>query len=96
MMGKLARLVAAGAVSGAIVVSGGCATPEEVAEIRQMAQDAQAAADRAEAAATQAQQSAADASSMAGQAMQAARGAQACCDANTEKMERMFQKSMAK
>jgi hypothetical protein len=33
---------------------------------------------------------------MAQQALDAARGAQACCDANTERLDRMYQKIMSK
>jgi hypothetical protein len=33
---------------------------------------------------------------MAQQAMDAAKSAQACCDANTERLDRMYQKIMSK
>jgi hypothetical protein len=33
---------------------------------------------------------------MAQQALDAAKGAQACCDANTERLDRMYQKIMSK
>jgi hypothetical protein len=33
---------------------------------------------------------------MAQQALDAAKGAQACCDANTERLDRMYQKTMRK
>jgi Alanine-zipper, major outer membrane lipoprotein len=33
---------------------------------------------------------------MAQQALDAAKGAQACCDANTERLDRMYQKIMKK
>ena len=96
MTGKLTRIIAAGAISGAIVLVSGCASVDEISELRQMAESAQATADAAAATASEAQQSAADASFKADQAMQAAARAQACCDANSEKMERMFQRSMMK
>ena len=48
------------------------------------------------AAADRAAQAAAAAQSTADQALAAATEAQACCEANRESMERMFQKSMSK
>ena len=48
------------------------------------------------AAADRAAQAAAAAQSTADQALAAATEAQACCEANKEAMERMFQKSMSK
>ena len=46
--------------------------------------------------ADRASQAAASAQSTADQALSAATEAQACCEANRESMERMFQKSMSK
>ena len=54
------------------------------------------AAEAARAAADRAAQAAAGAQSTADQALSAATEAQACCEANRESMERMFQKSMSK
>jgi hypothetical protein len=62
----------------------------------QQAASAQAAADAAGAAAAAANTAASSASSTANQALQAAKAAQACCDANSEKIDRAFQKSMGK
>jgi murein lipoprotein len=62
----------------------------------QQAASAQAAADAANAAASAASTAANSASSTANQALQAANAAQACCDANSEKIDRAFQKSMGK
>ena len=62
----------------------------------QEAAAAKAAADSAGAAASAAANSANSAASAANQAMQAAKAAQACCDANSEKIDRAFQKSMGK
>jgi hypothetical protein len=56
------------------------------------ASTAKAAADAAKAAAD----AAAMAQNTANQAGQAAKAAQACCDANSEKIDRAFQKSMGK
>ncbi len=54
------------------------------------------AADGASRAAAAAQQAATSAQNSANQALSAAQAAQACCDANSEKLNRMFEKSMSK
>jgi murein lipoprotein len=69
------------------------------AAIKAAAQEAAAAkasADAANAAASSASSAASAAQSAANQALQAAKSAQACCDANSEKIDRAFQKSMGK
>jgi hypothetical protein len=55
-----------------------------------------AAADGASRAAAAAQQAATSAQNSANQALSAAQAAQQCCDANSEKLNRMFEKSMSK
>jgi len=82
-------------------LASGCATGLD--EVKQTADravaDAAAAASAAEAArasADRAAQAAASAQSTADQALSAATEGQACCEANRESMERMFQKSMSK
>ena len=80
-------------------LAAGCANTDLQASVDRAAADAAAAASAAEAAraaADRAAQAAASAQSTADQALAAATEAQACCEANTEKMERMFQKSMSK
>ncbi len=62
----------------------------------QDASSAKTAADSANQAANDAKQIAAGASSTANQAKQAADGAQNCCDANSEKIDRMFRQSQSK
>jgi Flp pilus assembly protein TadG len=73
-------------------LAGGCATTggdDAAGAANQAAEAARAAADRAA-------QAAADAQSSADQALSAATEAQACCEANRETMERMFQKVSSK
>ena len=91
--------------SGLVILlafAAGCATTgldEVKATADRAAADASAAASAAEAAraaADRAGQAAAAAQSTADQALAAATEAQACCEANRESMERMFQKSMSK
>ena len=83
-------------------LASGCATTgmdEVKATADRAAADAAAAASAAEAArasADRAAQAAASAQSTADQALSAATESQACCEANRESMERMFQKSMSK
>jgi hypothetical protein len=82
------------------MMAAGCANIDEVkATADRAAADAAAAASAAEtarAAADRASQAAAAAQSTADQALAAATEAKACCEANRESMERMFQKSMSK
>jgi hypothetical protein len=85
-----------------VALAAGCATTgldDVKATADRAAADASAAASAAEAAraaADRAAQAAAAAQSTADQALAAATEAQACCEANRESMERMFQKSMSK
>lgn len=92
-------------VSAIVLVLGlasGCATTgaeESQATADAAARDAAAAksaAEAARAAADSAAQAARAAQSTADQALAAAREAQACCDANRDRLERMFQRSQAK
>jgi hypothetical protein len=85
-----------------LAMAAGCATTgldEVKATAERAAADASAAASAAEAAraaADRASQAASAAQSTADQALSASAEAQACCEANRESMERMFQKSMSK
>jgi len=93
-------------VSAAVLVLGlasGCASTDGIEKAQATAdaaaRDAAAAKSAAEAAratADSAAQAARSAQSTADQAMSAATAAQACCDANRDRLERMFQKSMSK
>jgi hypothetical protein len=89
-----------GAIALLVAFTAGCANVEEIrATADRAAADAAAAASAAEAAraaADRASQAASAAQSTADQALAAATEAQACCEANKESMERMFQKSMSK
>ena len=72
------------------------ATADEAKSLAQQAASDAAAAKAAAADAADAKRMAANAQNTANSAAQAAAGAQSCCNANSEKLERMFQKSMAK
>ncbi len=86
-----------------LALAAGCASTASLNEVRatadRAAADASAAASAAEAARAavdRATQAASAAQSTADQALSAATESQACCEANRESMERMFQKSMSK
>ena len=82
-----------------LMILGGCATVEQLNEVRAIAENAQSVANSAASAA-----SAADsAMSAANQAMDAANSAQsaadaalACCSENSSKLERAFEQAMQK
>ncbi|MEL6300295.1 MAG: Lpp/OprI family alanine-zipper lipoprotein [Pseudomonadota bacterium] len=100
MMKNVLKVAAAVVVLGAAT---GCTNNELLNEVRATADAAAAdaaaaktAAEAARAAADRASQQAASAASTANQALSAANSAQSCCDANTERLERMFQRSMQK
>ncbi len=94
-------------VTAAAIALAGCVSESKFNEhvassdaaIKAAQQEAAAATATAKAAAD-ASKAAADAAAMANntanQAGQAAKAAQACCDANSEKLDRAFQKSMGK
>jgi outer membrane lipoprotein-sorting protein len=86
-----------------LALAAGCASQASLDEVRATAEraaaDAAAAAssvETARASADRASQAASAAQSTADQALSASTEAQACCEANRESMERMFQKSMSK
>jgi hypothetical protein len=95
-------VVKTGALLLMLGLATGCASTklEDVrATAEQAAADAAAAASAAEAAraaADRAAQAASSAQSTADRALSAATESQACCEANREAMDRMFQKSMSK
>ncbi len=93
-------------VGAAVLVLGlasGCASTEGIDAVRATAEAAardaaaaKSAAEAARAAADSAARSAASAQSTADRALSASNAAQSCCDANRDRLERMFQKSMSK
>jgi len=77
-------------------LAGGCATTEQIAEIKAMAEKAQSSANAAQQRADGAAASAAEALDAARRAESAAQAAQACCDANTSRLDKMFEQTMKK
>lgn len=95
-IGVSALLVAAAVLSG-------CASTDELQEIRDIAQQARSAAanaqgtaDKAMTAAAAADERAMAADRKADGALRAANEASNCCQANSEKLDRMFKKAMQK
>ena len=83
-MNRISAFSIAAALAASTLLSG-CATDQmkqDIAEARTMAENAQNSADSANA--------------KADAAMDAAQAAQACCNANSEKIDRMFRKAMTK
>ena len=73
----------------ALAVMSGCATTQQLEEVRAIAEGASSSASNA---ASQAS----SALSTANKALSAADAAQACCDANTSKIDRAFEQTMKK
>ncbi len=90
-----AIMLVLGLASGCATTEGGRAQATADAAARDAAA-AKSAAEAARAAADSAAQAAAAAQSTADEALSAAREAQACCDANRDRLERMFERSQAK
>lgn len=95
MYKTFARAMAAVMAAGIILLGSGCAAPEDISSLRVEAQEAKGAADRAEASAKRADEAANSAMRTANEAMNAANAAQACCAANTEKIDRAAKKAMS-
>jgi F0F1-type ATP synthase epsilon subunit len=86
-----------------LMILGGCATVEQLNEVRAIAENAQSAASSAASAASSAASAADSATSTANSAASAASAAQsaadaalACCNENSSKLDRMFEKAMQK
>jgi Alanine-zipper, major outer membrane lipoprotein len=90
-------------LAAAMVMAAGCASNSQLSElgarldrVAATADAAKSAADAANASAAEAKQTASGAQSAANQALNAANTSQSCCDANNEKMDRMFKRSQSK
>lgn len=76
---------------------GGCAvTPQQLDEVKAMAQKANDTADAASSQASSALSTANEALDTARKAQSAAENALDCCNANSSKIDRMFEKAMRK
>ena len=75
---------------------GGCATTEQIAEVKAMAEKAQSSANSAQQRADSAAAAAAEAMAAARHAESAAQAAQDCCNANTSRLDKMFEQTMKK
>jgi hypothetical protein len=91
-----AALLATGCVSQSAFDTRVAAVEAATKAAAQDAAAAKSAAEAASASASSAANAASSAQSTANQALQAAQGAQACCDATNEKIDRAFKRSMGK
>lgn len=73
-----------------------CVTTEQLAAVKATAENAQTAADRAASSADNAMAAANRAMDAAERAQSAADAAAACCNENSSKLDRMFEKAMQK
>ncbi len=80
----------------ATLALGGCATTEQLNELRAEVEALQNSTEAAQTSANNANAAANRAQQTANQALQAAADAQACCNANTERLNRAFERSMLK
>ena len=100
---RIGKWSAAASVAAVVTLGAGCASTDDlnalradVESLRSATSAAQDTASGAVADAEAARSEAGQASRTANRALSAAREAQACCAANSEKIERMFKKSMMK
>ncbi len=107
MKKRIAKWTAAATTAAVVAFGAGCASTDdldgvqaamqaEIENLRGAAAAAQETADGAVSDAEAARAEAGEASRTANRALSAAREGQACCTANSEKIERMFEKSMMK
>lgn len=97
------KVLMAGVATVALLAAAGCASTKDLDSVRATAVEAlnearaaKTTADGAAATANEAKSIATNAQNTANRAAQAASEAQACCAANTDRIERMFKKSMSK
>ena len=100
---RIAKLTAVASVAALVTLGAGCASTDDLNALRADLESLRGAAGAAQETAAGAVQDAEAARAEAGQAtrtanraLSAAREAQTCCAANSEKIERMFKKSMMK
>lgn len=94
MASNWAKFLGAAAIAGFAVVGSGCAG--DMSRMEAKLDEAMNSAAAAQSAAASAASAASRAQSTADAALEAANGAQACCQANSEKIDRMFQRAMTK
>jgi Alanine-zipper, major outer membrane lipoprotein len=106
MKNAIVKTLTIGAAAIIVATATGCTDKNTLSRIdaaeasakaaAQEAAAARSAADSAAAAAASAANAASSAQSTANQALQSAQGAQACCDATNEKIDRAFNRAMGK
>ncbi|MBI1733263.1 MAG: hypothetical protein HYR49_10935 [Gammaproteobacteria bacterium] len=89
-------LLKAGVMAGMLAMAGGCATTEQLAEIKTMASNAQSAAAAAQSRADAAMAAANSAMEAARAAQASANAAQACCNDQKSRLDRIVEDMMKK
>jgi len=89
-------LMRASILALALGVAGGCATTEQIAEIKSMAERAQSSADAAGQRADSALATANEALATAKRAESTAQSALDCCNQNTSRLDKMYEQIMKK
>jgi len=89
-------LIKATILAAAFALLSGCATTEQIAQIRSIAENAQSAANSASSTAGNALSVANQALDATRSARSAADAAMACCNENSSKIDRAFEKAMQK
>ena len=89
-------LIKASILGFALVLLSGCASEQQISEIKSMAESAQSTANNAASQASRALATANEALDTARQAQATANSAMDCCNANSSKIDRMFEKAMRK
>lgn len=103
----MSNILKVGIVAAALVLAAGCtdlkplqsdidSLKSQVSKLQGDVDSAKTAADGASRSAASAAEAAKAAQGTANQAVSAAQAGQACCDANSEKIDRMFKKSVSK
>ena len=96
MENRLAKLIAVAGVAAVLTMGAGCVSMEDVSSLQAEVESLKGATASAVSDAEAARAEAGEASRTANRALSAAREAQTCCAANSERIERMFKKSVLK
>ncbi|MGB1799209.1 MAG: Lpp/OprI family alanine-zipper lipoprotein [Gammaproteobacteria bacterium] len=92
----MSKIIKISAIALSLSLLGGCASTDQLKAIEATAKEALSKANAAHSLATKANSTASDAAKAASEAQKTADSALECCKANSEKLDRMFEKAMAK
>lgn len=92
----MSKIIKVSAIALLLSLLGGCASTKQLEAIQATADSALSKANAAHALATKANSTASEAANAASEAQKTADAALECCNANTQKLDRMFEKAMMK